>query len=486
MDLVVFKLLWGIHLAALLGLALYGVHRLWFLWLWYSLSQKHPQSPATPKISDYPYVTIQLPIYNERFVAKRLIDATARVAYPRNRFEIQVLDDSSDDTSDIISHRAAYWQAKGISINIVRRKSRQGFKAGALANGMKRARGEFIAIFDADFVPDNHFLLHTIPHFENKKVGMVQCRWAFLNAGKSWLTRIQSLLLESHFRIEHQVRYRQGYFFNFNGTAGIWRKATIDASGGWKADTLTEDLDLSYRAQLRGWRFIYLDDHVVFSELPTTLSAFRSQQQRWTKGSIQTAKKILPKVLASKKIPRSVKFEAIAHLTANMGWLLCFILILTLYPAIMMNEKNTLNFLLKMDMLLFFYSSGAVIFYFLGYALFSKVRSGFWIPLLPLVSIGMAPILALSVLSGLFKAGGIFLRTPKYGNQSKTAIQKTPATYHRFVSGPVFFNFSILLYTLIPVFIVWQSHSWLFLFPLFFPVSLALILLKDIQDRILM
>lgn len=213
--------------------------------------------PALPE--NLPLVTVQLAVFNERFVARRFVDAVARLDWPADRLEIQILDDSTDDTSDIVARRVAHWRDRGIFIRHIRRTHRGGFKAGALAEGLKVADGEYVVIFDAGFIPAPDFLKKTIPHFKDPRVGVVQTRWGFCNAEHSWVTGVQALLLGPHFSIEHQVRFRKGLFFNFNGTAGIWRLKAIADVGGWQADTVTEDLDLSYRAQLAGWRFVYLD-----------------------------------------------------------------------------------------------------------------------------------------------------------------------------------------------------------------------------------
>ena len=322
-----------IHFSALGALALYGVHRLWLLVCWWQLRNRPAPVQRTPLTENLPMVTVQLPIFNERFVAKRLIDAVALLDWPAERLEIQVLDDSTDDTTMLAAERVAYWSQRGVDICHLHRSHRRGFKAGALAEGLALARGELVAIYDADFTPPPDFLYETVPRFHDPHVGMVQTRWGFNNAEHSLLTGVQALLLGPHFSIEHQVRFRRGLFFNFNGTAGIWRRQAIETAGGWRADTVTEDLDLSYRAQLAGWRFVYLDHYEVPSELPISLAAFRSQQQRWAKGSVQTARRILPKLL-KQGLPTAVKVEALAHLLANLCWLLGTIIFLTLYPTI--------------------------------------------------------------------------------------------------------------------------------------------------------
>ncbi len=277
------------------------------------------QDPGVEHLLDgpLPVVTIQLPIYNERFVAKRLIDACAAINYPSDKLEIQVLDDSIDDTVDIIEERVRHWRARGRDIVHVQRSERAGFKAGALQHGLSTSRGEFIAIFDADFIPRPDFLASTLPHFGDPKVGMVQTRWIFLNRDWSLLTRLQALSLEAHFVVEQFVRNRAGCFINFNGTGGVWRRTCIDDAGGWHTDTLTEDLDLSYRAQLKGWRFTFLRGTEAPSELPIGMNAFRAQQFRWTKGAIQTAKKTVGNLIRQRPGVKTT-VQGLIHLTNHL------------------------------------------------------------------------------------------------------------------------------------------------------------------------
>ena len=474
-----------LHFAALLALSLYGVHRLWLLSSLYRFPERETIPPPLSGLSvEFPAVTIQLPLYNERFVAERLLDAAASLEWPAQRLEIQILDDSDDATSLLVERRADWWRRQGVAITVVRRADRDGFKAGALANGLLSARGEFIAIFDADFIPAPDFLAATIPWFRDKGVGMVQSRWSFCNAEHSWFTGVQALLLGPHFRIEHRVRCRRGLFFNFNGTAGVWRRSAIDSAGGWQSDTVTEDLDLSYRAQLAGWRFVYRDECHVPSELPITMAALRSQQQRWAKGSIQTARKILPRLLRQ-RLPLAVKIEALAHLTANCYWLLGMVVMLTLYPAITWRVGIGLHDLLRVDLPLFLATSGALMGYFLIYALWSGGGRGGALLLLPLLTIGLAPSVSLSVLKGLFCSGGEFQRTPKYGVRGR---ERLPGGV--FVSGQksllyIFMNGLLLLYSLLPLLFAWRRESW-FALPLFllFPCGFALVLVKDLGESI--
>ena len=319
-------------IVSVMAFMLYGSHRLFLLYLWYQYNTQPISHKHT--IKEYPYVTVQLPVYNECYVIKRLIETASKMDYPRDRFEIQVLDDSTDETTEIIGNIIR--ELEGIDIKHIHRKDRYGFKAGALQEGQKIAKGDFIAVFDSDFIPPKDFLKDLMPYFEDERVGMVQARWEFLNENLSFLTKAQALSLRSHFRIEHLARNRSGRFFNFNGTAGIWRKKTIVDAGGWHCDTLTEDLDLSYRAQMEGWKFLYIDDVSCPSELPPTMKAFKSQQYRWMKGMAEVARKILPRVIHA-KLPLFVKIEACAHLLAPLTYGFSLVTFLLLLPLITMS-----------------------------------------------------------------------------------------------------------------------------------------------------
>jgi cellulose synthase/poly-beta-1,6-N-acetylglucosamine synthase-like glycosyltransferase len=475
-----------LHFAALLGLCFYGGHRLWLIYRLLSTKASNAASPlpyATPE--EFPHVTVQLPLFNERFVAHRLLDAAARLDWPADRLEIQVLDDSNDDTCGLVDERVAQWREQGITISVVRRNHRAGYKAGALAHGLTTARGEFVAVFDADFIPPPGFLHATIPWLRDKDVGMVQTRWSFCNADHSWFTGIQALLLGPHFSIEHRVRYQQGLFFNFNGTAGVWRRSAIESAGGWQSDTVTEDLDLSYRAQLAGWRFVYREECQVPSELPVTMAALRSQQQRWAKGSIQTARKILPRLLAE-RLPLGVKIEAVAHLMANIYWLLGMIVMLTLYPAITWRVGIGMHQILRVDLPLFLVTSGAIMSYFLLYTVRSGSRKFGHVLLLPALTIGLAPSISLSVLKGLFRSGGEFERTPKFGVQGRERIPGLAFLYHQKNFPYIIMNGLLFLYCLLPLTFAWQRETW-FAVPLFllFPFGFALVLVKDIRESVL-
>lgn len=474
----------ALHFMALGGLCLYGLHRLWLLVCW-RRERRKPPAPVSPPLpsANRPSVTIQLPLYNERFVAARLLDAVARMDWPRDKLEIQVLDDSTDDTRAIVDERSTHWRRHGINIEVIRREHREGYKAGALENGLRRAGGEYIAIFDADFVPPRDFLVRTIPCFSDERIGMVQARWDFLNAGYSWLCAVQSLLLGPHFSIEHWVRFKKGWFFNFNGTAGIWRRSAIESAGGWQSDTVTEDLDLSYRAQLAGWRFIYLDELEVPSELPVTLAAFRTQQQRWAKGSIQTARKILPRLLLS-PLPVSVKIEAIAHLLANVGWLLGAVVTLTVYPVIVWRVDIGAYQLLRIDLPLFLCTSFAILFYFIVYATRGKTKTSCaQLLLLPVLGIGMAPCLALSVLNGACSRGGTFKRTPKFGIHGRRRLPAPALIYRQPALIYLFMNTVLLAYSFMPVMLAWQRGTWPAIpFLALFPLGFATACVMDLKE----
>jgi cellulose synthase/poly-beta-1,6-N-acetylglucosamine synthase-like glycosyltransferase len=315
-----------VYYGALTLVTVYAVHRLYLLRV-----RRRYALPSPRRLDRWPDLTIQLPIYNEPNVAERLIEAAARLEYP-GKLDIQVLDDSTDDTSLLVARVVERLRSSGAGIDHVRRGSRDGYKAGALAFGMTRSSSELFAVFDADFVPPADSLLRMVPEFANPSVGMVQARWGHLNRDESLLTRAQAIFLDAHFAIESAARFAAGHFFNFNGTAGIWRRRTIEDAGGWSASTLTEDLDLSYRAQLAGWKFVFLRDVEVPAELPPTIGAFQEQQFRWTKGSIQTARRLLLRILRA-HVPAATKIQAVFHLTANAAYLLTFLLALLLVPS---------------------------------------------------------------------------------------------------------------------------------------------------------
>jgi cellulose synthase/poly-beta-1,6-N-acetylglucosamine synthase-like glycosyltransferase len=399
-------------------LAVYGWHRYYLVYLYMRNKDRQPVPKGT--LDALPVVTIQLPIYNEMYVADRLIDAVCRIDYPRELLQIQVLDDSTDETCAIAERAVDRHTARGIDIAYIHRTDRTGYKAGALEAGMKRARGEFIAIFDADFIPPPDFLARTIQFFSDPQVGMVQARWGHINQDYSLLTKIQSILLDGHFVLEHGGRNRAGHFFNFNGTAGIWRSTAIADAGGWQHDTLTEDLDLSYRAQLRGWRFVFLSDLIAPAEVPVEMNAFKSQQHRWAKGSVQTCLKVLPRILAS-DLPLSVKAEAFFHLTANFNYPLMCVLSVLMAPSMVIRYNMGWYEMLLIDIPLFFAATASVANFYmvcqreLHRDWLTRVK---YLPFLMSIGIGLAVNNTRAVFEALFKKQSEFARTPKYRVES--------------------------------------------------------------------
>lgn len=410
----------------LAGFAFYGAHRLHLVYL--AIVHRNHVPKALPMAEEnFPIVTVQLPVYNEFYVVERLIRSTAAIDYPRDRFEIQVLDDSTDETCGVVDRCVEELAATGLNISVVRRATRDGFKAGALAAGFKVALGEFVAVFDADFIPPQDFLKRVMPHFADSKTGMIQCRWGFLNESESLLTEVQALSLKAHFGIEHLARARSGRFFNFNGTAGVWRKKTIDDAGGWQGDTLTEDLDLSYRAQMRGWHFVYLDDVECPSELPPTVKAFKTQQYRWMKGMAQVARKLLPELLRS-PLPLRVKVEAFFHLLAPLTYtvsLASFLLLLPILLAARADIHDSVQVLYSLSLGL---TMAVVAVYYFASESGPRRRNGFVRRFIALIAIGIGNSLNANraIFEGFFGGATPFVRTPKYGSETMR------------VKGPVF------------------------------------------------
>jgi len=398
----------------LIILAVYGWHRYYLVWAY--LRNKGREPKPGPALSPAPVVTIQLPLFNEMYVADRLIEAVARIDYPKDRLELQVLDDSTDETRTIAERAVKRLVAEGIDAKYFWRSDRTGYKAGALEAGLKVARGEFIAIFDADFIPTPDFLTRLMPHFADAKVAMVQARWGHINQDYSLLTKIQSILLDGHFVLEHGGRNRAGLFFNFNGTAGVWRRTAIDDAGGWQHDTLTEDLDLSYRAQLRGWRFVFVSDVIAPAEVPVEMNAFKSQQHRWAKGSIQTCRKLLRRVLKS-DVPLRVKAEAFFHLTANFNYPLMCVLSVLMFPSMVIRYNMGWYEMLLIDVPLFFAATFSVCNF---YMVCQREIHPDWrarlryLPFLMSIGIGLSINNTRAVLEALFNRKSEFARTPKY------------------------------------------------------------------------
>lgn len=445
----------GMYLLLLVALALYGAHRLQVAWLYWRHRHQHPHAPP---LVDHPMVTVQLPVFNEPFVVERLIDAACQLEWPTERLEIQVLDDSTDATTALAEAAAARWRARGLAIHVLRRDSRTGFKAGALQHGMQHTHGDLLAIFDADFVPPPSFLADTVPHLlADPRVGMVQARWSHLNATTSLLTRLSAILLDGHFVLEHTARHRSGRFFNFNGTAGIWKRACIMEAGGWQHHTITEDLDLSYRAQLAGWRFVYLKEVLAPAELPATMDAFKTQQRRWALGTTQTARKLLLPILTS-PLPLRIKLEATVHLTNNFAYPLVLLLAVLMPWSVMVRGHSAVATMLLIDLPAFVLASLSVaLFYALSQ---QQAHPKDWpqrlwhVPLVMALGIGMSVSQTGAVIAGLFSNNTPFERTPKSG--STDATQRSLALPERFNSTAIV---ELLLAVYLGCGVVWAGLS---------------------------
>jgi len=412
------------YFLVLFVLALYGLHRYWLVYDYYKYAKNIPAAP--PAVISWPRVTVQLPIFNERYVIERLVDAVALFDYPVELLDVQVLDDSTDETRQVARACVERHATAGMPISYIHRTNREGFKAGALENGLKFARGEFITIFDADFIPQPDFLRRAIPYFLNPddggKIGMVQTRWTYLNREYSLLTQVETILLDGHFVVEHGARSRRGTFFNFNGTAGAWRRAAIEEAGGWQHDTLTEDTDLSYRAQLRGWKFLYLPDIECASELPVDMNGFKAQQARWAKGLMQTAKKILPRVFKS-DAPWHVKAEAFFHLTANISYPLMVVLSTMLLPVMVVRFQQGWFQMLLIDLPLFLASTCSISSFYLVAQ--KELRPKTWrrtflyMPFVMATGIGISVRNAQAVIEAIVGKKSDFARTPKFMIEGK-------------------------------------------------------------------
>jgi cellulose synthase/poly-beta-1,6-N-acetylglucosamine synthase-like glycosyltransferase len=430
--------------------------------------QKKKNKSIPPKtLNHYPQVTIQLPVYNEYYVVERLIDCISKIKYPHHKLEIQVLDDSTDETAEVIDRVVHARQRTGLPIYVLRRQNREGYKAGALENGLKHATGEFIAIFDADFLPQEDFLIHTLPWFE-RQTGVVQTRWGHINRDYSMLTKLQAFALDAHFSVEQTGRSAMGHFINFNGTAGIWRKACINDAGGWQHDTLTEDLDLSYRAQLKGWKFVYLEDVVSPAELPVNLHALKGQQFRWNKGGAENFRKNIYSIWKNKSISLMTKVHGSVHLL-NSSVFLCVLLAVVLsVPALYIKQFNPqYNAAFNLGSVLIISTLALMIFY---YHSFKQVqRSKFLKPIHFLwyffrflsISMGLSLHNSIAVIEGLSGKKSAFIRTPKYNIISRSQKYNTHKYLNLKLSPLFFFEFFLFLYFLgaLILGIVWQEYG---------------------------
>ncbi|MDX9790905.1 MAG: glycosyltransferase family 2 protein [Candidatus Kapabacteria bacterium] len=442
-----------VYFLALTVLFGFGIHGL--VLLYYYRKTHNQDVPVQEMPDEVPMVTVQLPLYNEMFVVERLIKSVCTIDYPIEKLEIQVLDDSTDETVVMTKKIVEDYKSMGYNIKYIHRVNREGFKAGALKHGLTMAEGELVAIFDADFVPNPDFLKKTVPHFNNPNIGMVQTRWEHLNEQYSYLTKAQALALDGHFVLEQQVRNKAGFFINFNGTAGIWRKETIFDAGNWHADTLTEDLDLSYRAQLKGWKFIYLNDVTSPAELPADINALKTQQFRWTKGAVETAKKILPKVFAS-DLPLKLKLESFVHLTSNIVF--PFIIIVALLNVPLVIIKNTVGgFDEYYSLMSVFVLASVSTFLFYTYA--QKAIHLDWrkrlllFPVFLAGSMGFAVNNTKAVLEAIVGKKSGFARTPKDGMIGNNRVVRKSDYKHKKISLVVIIELLLTLYFVIGIII---------------------------------
>ncbi len=431
---------------ALFILAIFGSHG--FVMVYHYFKHKDDKDADNLPMPEYPRVTIQLPLYNELYVVRRLIESSCAIDYPADKLEIQVLDDSTDETIELVAGIVREMQAKGHNILHIRRSNRQGFKAGALKEGLKTATGDYVAIFDADFVPRREFLMKTMPHFfTDPKIGMVQTRWEHLNGEYSLLTRTQAMALDGHFVMEQTYRNKAGFFINFNGTGGVWRKSCIEDAGNWQSDTLTEDLDLSYRAQLRGWKFKFLKDVTSPAELPAEINALKSQQFRWTKGAIETARKMLPAVWKSDLTFRK-KVHSTFHLTSNFAFPFTLVAAVLNVPLIFIKHAGGYDSYFEILSVFIFAFIGSFLFY-----TFSQVdvhtdwrRRIFLFPLFMAGSMGFAVNNSKAVFEGLFNKKSEFIRTPKYSINEKKDSWKGKKYVPVKLNWTVFVEIALALY----------------------------------------
>ena len=464
------------YVLVLLGLSGYGCHRLCIVYLYLRHSWRRPK--AKQKFADLPIVTVQLPVFNEMHVVERLLTSVSKLDYPIDKLQIQLLDDSTDETTEIARKEIEKLQSQGFDAELIHRDDRTGFKAGALENGLITAKGDYVFILDADFVPNPDVLRKTIHYFTDDGIGLIQTRWGHLNRNYNLLTRIQAMFLDGHLELEQTARNRSGRFFTFNGTGGIWRKKCIADAGGWEHDTLTEDMDLSYRAQLRNWRFIFLNEVETPAELPVDMDGFKSQQHRWTKGSIQCCKKVLPAIWRS-RFPLHVKLEATAHLTSNFAWLLLMVLCFLIFPNTRYQPEMSIWVKALIHIPIFIFASGAVAFF---YVMAQKALhpKGWWkeviyLPCLLALGIGMSINNARAVMEALLNKQSGFVRTPKYGIEKQKTEKSVPLKkkhYKAIRSVTPFLEFlfgMFFLFVLIDALMSGNVVSFIFLLP--FPIG---------------
>src|SRR5438128_1974540 len=451
-----------IYFGILTILAIYGVYRVHQVSEFWRYAKCPPKPKGEFSEADLPRVTIQLPLFNEMYVVERLVKAVIEIDYPRERIEIQVLDDSTDETVNIARATVEKYVRKGFDIHYIHREDRIGFKAGALENGMKTAKGNLIAIFDADFVPKPDFLRKLVHYFIDPIVGCAQMRWAHINGSYNLLTRLQTIMLDGHFVVEQTTRNRSGSFFNFNGTAGIWRREAIEMSGGWQHDTLTEDTDLSFRAQLMGWRFIYLLDEEAPAEIPVEINAFKAQQRRWAKGVLQVWFKLYRRIWYA-PLPLWVKLEMFFRLTGNVSYPLMIVASFMQFPLLLVRYNQGLHQLMILDLPMLFFSTVSVVLYYGTAVWYLDEKRGRRLLHLPLVmglGIGLAFSNARAVLEALAGVKSDFVRTPKYRVEKLDDESWKRKKYKRKHGGLPLLELSFAVYFVLAIAYALNMHMW--------------------------
>jgi cellulose synthase/poly-beta-1,6-N-acetylglucosamine synthase-like glycosyltransferase len=451
-----------VYFGILAVLAIYGVYRVKQVSEFWRYSRFPPKPKGEFKPADLPLITIQLPLFNEMYVVERLVKSITELDYPRDRLEIQVLDDSTDETIGIARATVGRYAQEGFDIHYIHREDRTGFKSGALENGMKTARGSLIAIFDADFVPSPDFLRKLVHFFTDPMVGCAQMRWAHINGSYNLLTRLQTIMLDGHFVIEQTTRNRSGNFFNFNGTAGIWRREAIEMSGGWQHDTLTEDTDLSFRAQLMGWRFVYLLDEEAPAEIPVEVNAFKAQQRRWAKGVLQVWFKLYRRIWHA-PLPMRVKLEMFFRLTGNISYPLMIVASFMQFPLLLVRYNQGLQQLMVLDVPLMFFSTVSVVLFYGSAVWYLDKERGRRLLHLPLVmglGIGLAFSNARAVLEALVGVKSEFVRTPKYRVENTDDESWKRKKYKRKHGWLPLLELSFAFYFVLAIAYAVRMHMW--------------------------
>lgn len=459
-----------IYLLALMAITIFCLMQFHLLYAYSKAQVKYKERPALPEDqATWPLVTIQLPIYNEQFVVERLIDNITNIDYPKEKLQIHILDDSTDETLQISQRKAKQYREQGFDIQVITRSDRKGYKAGALKQGMVVAKGDFIAIFDADFLPKSDFLRNTIPQFSDPKIGVVQTRWEHLNQTHSLITELQAFQLNVHFTVEQRGRYDGNYFLQFNGTAGVWRRATIEDAGGWEADTLTEDLDLSYRAQMKGWKILFMERIVAPAELPQEMNGLKSQQYRWMKGGAETAKKILPKVWQSKLSP-SKKIHATMHLLSSSVFICVFLvgvfsvpLLFVLEPLGITRDILSVFLISLLSILIVYYVANVGVAWPREHKAKMILKFVLLFPIFLALSMGLSFHNTIAVLQGYIGRETPFVRTPKFGFQHLKGSLKNSSYFRYGISGITIMEGLLALYFCAAIIGAYYVQNWTFI-----------------------